>query len=210
MRKQHSMPRHIPRRVASDPPAYDDPPSAGARQAFRRARTAQGHPARHEDDMPPGIIRTSVPTDAPRSVQYEDQSARAYLVWEDDAGQRVRVPKQRSVVPAYPPDSWRRSADIRLLRWSGLALGSVLLGGVGGIVFGLLTASLAALLLLRHGSRVRAWRRAHRAARGAPDAAPVPAAASADRARLRTALWQGLLAAALGVVFLLALLDRLP
>lgn len=149
--------------------------------------------------------------DAPRSVRYQDQSRAAYLVREINDSQHVRVAKQRAVADTYPPNAAARSADMRLLRWSGYALLGVLLGGVGAIILGLLTASLAALLLMRHSHRVRAWRRAHRAAGSdSSNALLLPAAASDERARLRTALWQGVIAAVLGLVFLFALLDRLP
>lgn len=152
-------------------------------------------------------VRARYPSEAPLVIRFEDQSDAAYLVRDIRTHHVVRVPKQRDRVDPYPPDRRRRKADARLLHWSGLALLSVVLGGLPAIVFGLLIMGLAALLLVRHHSRVRAWRRAQRVA---SRVAALPAAASAEGARLHTALWQGLLAAVLGVLFLLVLLNRLP
>ena len=141
------------------------------------------------------------------AVHFEDQSEGAYLVRNLSDHQFVRVPKQRDRVDPFPPDRGQRRADVRLLHWSGLALLSVVVGGVPAIALGMFIALLAALLLVRHSSRVRAWRRGQR---DTSRARIIPAAASAEGARLRTAFWQSLIAAVLGVLFLLMLLNWLP
>lgn len=156
------------------------------------------------------LAHTTDPEEAPLSVRFEDQNATEYLVRVGADDERVRVPKQRAAVAPYPPARAKRSADMRLLRWSSFALLGVVFGGLGGAIIGPLTATIALLLLIWHDGRVRRWRLASEGRRGRDSVPPLPDAASAERARLRTALWQSLLASILGMVVLLALLHRLP
>jgi hypothetical protein len=183
------------------------PPRGGKPWLSSPFESARAEPGRRSRADLAQTARTETPDEAPLRVRYADERDRAYLVRELAHGQWVSVPKQRMVPEPYPFSREERAVGGGLLRWSLYALVGALLGGIGGVLLGLPVALSAAIRLQGYARRVRRWRRE----RTGPDGAlPLPPAASADRLRLRTALWQGLLAATLGLLVLALLLDRLP
>jgi hypothetical protein len=181
-------------------PAVQPTPSRGTPVARDAAGTDQPTAPRH--------VTFSVLL--PHSVHYQSQNASTYEVLDIRDQQFVRVPKQRGQVDIFPPDRTQRTAALRLLRWSGMAMVIAVLGGVPAIVVGLVTALVALSLMQRLGENERVWRHEQRERGGDSGPIGLPASFSAEAARLRTAFWQGLLAAALGAVVLVALLNWLP
>lgn len=161
-------------------------------QARRQGRVVPGreHGAR---------AQATVPDEAPRIARYEDESTRTYVV-RDPKAREVLVPKSREAAEPYPMERGRQPHSIRLLRWSAVALCAVVLGGLGGVIVGLPVVVVAASGLAGHERAIHRWRRAHAGPTGLP---PVPAAATTELMRLRTAFWQGLVALVFGAALLL-------
>lgn len=131
-------------------------------------------------------------------MSYAAAAEQEYLVRTLKNDHFLRIPKHYAPSEPFPPERGQPPPGGRLLRWSASALLLVGLGGLGGILLGVLVVLAAGVQLARFSLHVRRWRRRHRAA-GIP---VVPAAASAERVRLLSALGQGLLAVALGSLLL--------
>jgi hypothetical protein len=116
------------------------------------------------------------------------------------------VAKRRAALEPFPSTNQNRAPGAGLLRASGLALLGALLGGAPGIALGVVVALVALVRLARFERRARSWR-AKAAQRD--QAQRLPARATSERLRLMTALWQGLLALALGAAALILLLTAL-
>lgn len=154
-------------------------------------------------DHHPGA-QVATPDEAPHTVRYEDENTGTYVVREPNARQ-VLVPKARTAAEPSPIEGGQQTPASRLMRWSAIALMGVALGGIGGIVLGLPVVIVAAVRLADHARHVRRWRGKHAGPHGVP---PLPAPASTERLRLRTAFWQGLVALVFGAVVLVFLSGR--
>lgn len=138
-------------------------------------------------------------------VRYEASAEQEYLVRTLAHDHILRVPKRHAPAEPFPPERGQPPPGGRLLRWSTYAALGVGLGGLGGVLLGVPVVLASGVLFARFTFRVWRWRRHHRAA-GIP---VVPAAASAERVRLLSALGQGMLAVTLGSLLFALLAWRL-
>ena len=99
---------------------------------------------------------------APPVVRFVEQSDAEYAVGELRGPRTALVSKQRAVAARFPAVSRQDASGRRLLCWSGFALISVGLGGIGGIVLGRLVVVAALLRLAHFSGKVRRWRRIQR------------------------------------------------
>ena len=209
-------PRSTPPNPRSVPPGQRSAPGqeplwrrAAAQPVARPPRPPQYEPERAPVSGPSRAPRLDAP---PRLATYEDEDDQKYHLRDFDTGLATLAPKRRANPEVFPPTRQSRAPGAGLLRASGYALFSALLGGAPGIVLGLVVALLALIQLARFERRARTWRAKSpekgREAREAREAR-LPAKATSERLRLLTALWQGLGAAALGAIAVLLLLTAM-
>lgn len=179
---------------------------AAAAASMRAARWRMGAISRPASRLEGDVgdqPRPIKPDEAPLYVRYVDETSQAYMVRSLEDGAWMHVAKSRQATETFPVPPGARVPGAWLARWANWALVAAVAGGVGGILIGVFVAVMASLRLIRFRGRVRRWRQAE----NQPDShRPLPAAATTERLRLRTAIWQGLLAAALGL-FVFALLS---
>lgn len=167
------------------------------------ARPPQYAPERAPVSGPPRAPQQGSP---PRLATYVDEDDQKYHLRDFDTGLATLAPKRRAAPEVFPPTRQSRAPGAGLLRASGYALFSALLGGAPGIALGLIVALIALIQLVRFERRARTWRA------DPPEQARdarLPARATSERLRLLTALWQGLGAAALGAIAVLLLLTAM-
>jgi hypothetical protein len=138
----------------------------------------------------------------PHYVRYMDETPDTYLVYDLRAGTRHEVEKGRVTAAALSERSKRSFPGGSLLRASTVALLFALLGGVGALLIGIPVVVLVTMRRARLGRRLRRWRQRHQ-----EHLLPVEAREEYDR--LRSALWQGMLALALGALVIYLLLPHL-
>lgn len=159
--------------------------------------------ARQESLHVESAARPPRPGAPPRLVSYLGEDRQVYMLRDLLADVEAQVAKRRAAPEPFPPSREQRAVGSRLLRLSGYALFGSLLGGAPGAALGTLVALVALARLVGFERRAHAWR-----VRAAKDDAAkrLPAAASNERLRLMTALWQGVVAMTLGGCILALLL----
>lgn len=159
--------------------------------------------ARQESLHVDSAVRSPRPGAPPRLVSYLGEDRQAYMLRDLLAGDEAQVAKRRAAPEPFPPTREQRAVGSRLLRLSGYALFGSLLGGAPGAALGALVTLVALARLVGFERRAHIWQ-----AREAKDDAAkrLPAAATNERLRLMTALWQGVGAVALGGCILALLL----